>query len=70
MPDAGASRKRQISGCRIPSHLTTPGLLTEALKRILEAEADVLRARRKHPGSRCKCALDPGDAAFRISYLS
>jgi hypothetical protein len=39
MPDAGASRKRQISGCRIPSHLTTPGLLIEALKRILEAEA-------------------------------
>jgi hypothetical protein len=38
MPDAGASRKRQISGCRIPSHLT-PGVSSEALKRILEAEA-------------------------------
>jgi hypothetical protein len=27
MPDAGASRKRQIPRCLIPSHLTTPGLL-------------------------------------------
>src|SRR6266404_3821779 len=39
MPDAGACRKRQIPGCRIPSLLTTPGLLIEALKPILEAEA-------------------------------
>src|SRR3981189_3279014 len=39
MPDTGACRKRQIPGCRILSHLTTPGLLIEALKGILEAEA-------------------------------
>jgi hypothetical protein len=39
MPDTGACRKRQIPGCRILSHLPTPGLLIEALKRILEAEA-------------------------------
>src|SRR3954464_12723769 len=39
MPDTGACRKRQIPGCRILSHLPPPGLLIEALKRILEAEA-------------------------------
>jgi hypothetical protein len=42
MPDAEACRKRQILGCRILSHLTTPGLLIEALKPILEAEAGTL----------------------------
>ncbi len=31
MPDAGASRKRQIPGCLIRSHLATRGLLSEAL---------------------------------------
>jgi len=36
MPDAGASRKRQIPGCLIQSHLATPGLLIEALRRILK----------------------------------
>ena len=39
MPDAEASRKRQIPGRRIPGHFTTPGLLIEALKPILETEA-------------------------------
>jgi hypothetical protein len=64
MPDAEASRKRQIPGCRIPGHFTTPGLLIEAIKPILETEAGTsgatdLCARRKYPGSRRKCALDP-----------
>src|SRR5436190_9518686 len=36
MPDAGASRKRQIPGCLIQSHLATPGLLIEALRCILK----------------------------------
>jgi hypothetical protein len=30
MPDAGARRKRQIPGCRIPSHLKTQWLPIEA----------------------------------------
>jgi hypothetical protein len=56
MPDAGASRKRQISRCRIPSHLTTAGRLTEALRQIPGAEAGtsgprICRVRRK-------CGLD------------
>jgi hypothetical protein len=37
MPDAGARRKRQIPGCRIPRHLKTQWLPIEALGRILEA---------------------------------
>jgi len=36
MPDAGASRKRQISGQRIPSDLTTPA---EPASPEVEAEA-------------------------------
>jgi len=31
MPDAGASRKRQIPGCLTRSRLATHGLLIEAL---------------------------------------
>src|SRR5438034_977908 len=36
MPDAGASRKRQIPGYLIRSHLATCGLLIEALRCILK----------------------------------
>src|ERR1700694_1264113 len=38
MPEAGASRKRQIPRCRNPSHLMTPASI-EALEPSLEAEA-------------------------------
>jgi hypothetical protein len=31
MPDAGARRKSQIPGCRIPSHLNTQWLPSESL---------------------------------------
>jgi hypothetical protein len=66
MPDAGASRKRQISRCRIPSHLTTAGRLTEALKQIPGAEAGtsgprICRVRRK-------CGPDWATLGLRIFY--
>jgi len=55
MPDAGASRKRQIPGCRIRQPFNDSRPLIEALKRNLEAEAGrsghrfVMRASQMRP---------------------
>jgi hypothetical protein len=71
MPDAGASRKRQIPGCLIRSHLATRGLLMGGLNWIPEAGVTYLsRARHKcvpdaslrnffHGDLRCRFGVQP-----------
>jgi hypothetical protein len=50
MPDTGASRKRPISGRRIPARLMAPGRLIKAPKPSPEAEADRMSQPQLRPG--------------------
>jgi hypothetical protein len=76
MPEAGASRKREIPGCLIRSHSVTPWIVILALERVVELAPRIIRrvASLEFPRSRCSAisetiaAQDPSHAGVIPRY--